>query len=374
MKGDGKKKLGLVTWIGGPNYGTVLQAYALHAVLCSLGCDVRIIRKFDFVWGVKLKLNRFLKPLGINILKTRDADTLKMKRVRELQASTFRYQDIIGPFGRCRAGVGYDAYLCGSDQLWNSWNCFDPFFFLDFVRKGRKMAYSVSLGNPEIRPELQPRIKELVSGFDALSLREESGVRTIGSLTGRTDVRLAADPTLLLTADEWKEFASGANFAAPLPDKYILCYLLRRRDDYSEIVDRVRQATGIDSVLIVPSGEYPDLELPGARVVEEAGPREFVSLVANAAAVLTDSFHGTLFSVNLGRDVINLRRFEDSDHKSQNSRLYDLAETLGMGDRFIDGEQWKQPMDHHALSEKVEALRQDSLSYLRGFISSLPKR
>lgn len=360
-----KHRTGLVTWVGGPNYGTVLQAFALKAVLESLGSEVTIIRKYDFVWGVKLSLNHVLAPLGINILKTRDADTIKMKRVRQLQAETFRYKRIVGSLGRRSAGSSFDAYVCGSDQMWNTWNCFDPFFFLDFVRKGRKIAYSVSMGTPEIRPECRDSVRSLVSSFDAVSLREESGAEAMRNLTGRQDIRMAVDPTLLLDRQVWEEFASGAEFSEPLPGEYILCYLLRKRDDYESIIDQVRQNTGVRQVLVVPSGENPDLYIRGARVVDEAGPREFVKLVSKASCVLTDSYHGTLFSVNMGRNVINLRRFEDADISSQNSRLYDLAAVLGLGDRFMDGMQWRTPVDYCKVTSRLESLRAESLAFLK---------
>lgn len=360
MKG---RRAGLVTWVGGPNYGTVLQACALHRLLSDLGYEPVIVRRYPFVWGVKLSLDRILHPMGINILKTRDEDSLKMKRVRAFQKA-YGYRRIVGPFGYAGVRRRCDVLVCGSDQIWNTRNKFDPFLFLSFAGNRDRVAYAASLGNPELEPERMDDLRRLLLPFRAIGMREDSGREALSRLTGREDIRTVLDPTLAIPADRWLEICGGA---APGPDgPYVLCYLLRRRDDYEAIIGEVKARTGLEKVVVIPSAEYPDIKVPGAVYLPETGPAEFVSLFSKAAFVVTDSYHGTLFSINFNVDFTVLRRFDDTDAGSQNSRLYDILARLVPGDRMFDpaGGGWAEKIDWNAVNAVVTRCRRESMQFL----------
>lgn len=320
-------KIGLVTWIGGPNYGTVLQSFALCSYLRQLGHDVTVIRKYDFVWGVKKSLDHVLRPLGIRILKQMDPDNLKFRRIRALQAETFKYHRVVGPFGKRAARRRFDVFVCGSDQIWNTYNCFDPFLFLDFAGSARRVAYAASIGTADVREDCRAGVAALVGAFDPVSLRERASVPVVSALTGRGDIRHVLDPTFLFDAAWWREFGAKAVLPSGLPEKYVLCYVLRRRDDLAAKMAEVCSRVGVDNVVLIPSGEFPDASVPGAVVCSDAGAREFVDLIRRAAFVYTDSFHGCAFSLNLGRPFEAAKRFDDDDPASQNLRIKDLLES-----------------------------------------------
>jgi len=319
-----KKKIALVSWIGGPNYGTVLQSWALYSFLRSLGHDVRLVRRYSFVWGVKKSLDHVLKPLGVNILKTRDPENDKFRRIRQLQKDTFRFYRIVGPFGKIAARFRFDVFVCGSDQIWNVYNCFDPYLFLDFAGSKPRISYAASIGTADIMGQYRAKVAQLVNQFSAVSVREVLAADVLSALTGRNDIVTVLDPTLLYTADQWREFASSAELSVSVDEPYILVYLLGRINDPAGELETLKAETGISRVIVLLSGEYPDLSVSGAEIVSDAGAREFVAYLDHASYVLTDSFHGTAFSINLSVPYRNLKRFDDADVASQNSRLDNL--------------------------------------------------
>lgn len=361
-----KNNIGLVTWTGGYNYGTVLQAYALNRVLLELGDRVEIIRHYSLVWGIKLSLDRVLYPLGINILRTRDDGSAKIRKVRAFQKKHLKIHKVVGGFGFGLARLKFDRFVCGSDQIWNTRNAFDPFLFLDFTGKKDRISYAASIGNPEIEPERRDSLRMLLSGFKAISVREESARIALTGLTGRDDIVRTLDPTLLLNAREWCSSMDGDG-SDPLPDRYALVYVLRRKDDYDDVIRCIKEARGLDKVFIIPSGEFPDIESGYATVLKDTGPEEFIRLFRGASFVLTDSFHGTAFSINFNVDFACMKRFDDNDPNSQNSRIYDMLRDFGIGGRFFDrtDREWLNPVAWDDVNARLEDMRQFSFGFLR---------
>lgn len=312
------KHIVLVTWLGGPNYGTVLQSYALHEALGRLGCKLVCLEKHGPLWPMR------------RLLAKEPADA-KMRRVRAFQASTFVRKTTILGLGLKGLRRWADAFVCGSDQMWNTYNLFDPFFFLDCAGDVRRVAYAPSIGAKGFRPGTEDAVRKLLLRFDALSLREESGRELVETLTGRTDAVTVVDPTLLLSAEDWKAFAADAA-RDPLPEgPYVLCYILRKRDDYDKIVAEALERSGASYALVIPAMENPEISIEGAHVYPDAGPKEFVRLLSGAAEVLTDSFHGVAMSINLGVPYTPLRRFDDGDRESQNGRIDHLVDLQSSG-------------------------------------------
>ena len=122
--------------------------------------------------------------------------------------------------------------------------------------------------------------------------------------------------------------------------------------------------------IIIPSGENPLFSLPRATVVKNAGVHEFITLVQGASLVITDSYHGTALSIALERQFINLKRFKDNEVSSQNIRLKDLLDRLGIASRTIQEQVTKitgkdlLPIDYDAVRPQLEQLRAESNLYL----------
>ncbi len=191
-----------------------------------------------------------------------------------------------------------DAYICGSDQIWNPYykkGYNDPGYFLNFVPKGKKrIAYAPSFGCDDIPLEAQKNLKYYLDQFDAVSVREQEGADIIEKYADMK-VPVVADPTFLLTREEWK---SIAKIPANTPDKYILCYRFMKNEEMTECMNYLSKTLHL-----------PIITLPLSRVALsdpykkqfEAGPEEFIGLIQNATLICTDSFHATAFSLIMNK-------------------------------------------------------------------------
>ena len=351
------KRIGLVTWFGTGNYGTTLQAYASAWALRRLGCEPSLIHRFEEPDSFKAVRENFNRKLGIRRFWKYAPDPwpVKTRRIKEFCAEMPQRRIVTkGDLRRLRRDTG--LFLCGSDQLWNPQDHFRPFEFLRFADGCPRAAFATSLGVTSVPDCFAAKMREWLSGFGPISLREESGVAAISALSGREDILWAPDPTFLLSADDWKALSADI----PLPEQpYILCYLLRQGQE--EMLKEAIERTGISKVLSIPAGENPH---PGTgEIQKDAGIREFVSLVGRAALVITDSFHGVALSANLSRDMIIFKRFKDDDPSSQNGRLYELAKRLELEGRFWGNE--IEAIDWSAVQQRISAIRSHGWDVLK---------
>ncbi|HOE93825.1 MAG TPA: polysaccharide pyruvyl transferase family protein [Candidatus Cryptobacteroides sp.] len=381
------KRVGLVTWYRGTNYGSVLQAYALRKALENSGCKVYFLRSFNRPFTLKnIKINFFSK-YRINRRNPLDDCPFPAQKERFAEFIKESFPERL-PISRCgyrRMLKDTSVFMSGSDQIWNCRHNFDPFLFLDFAEDVKRVSYASSIGTGEIPAEYQSEVKSLLSGFSHIGVREKSAETALSALTGRKDIKTVLDPTFLLSAEEWQDFALASDYRnlpeghKPLLEghkhlpksykhllkgKYIFCYFVGKASLYEEYLQKLRAISGLDHALILPSNDFPLETISGAERIEDAGPREFISLLSGADAVLTDSFHGSALSINLGKQFYCVKRFSDADPLSQNSRLYDLFSLFGIGDRFLEnGEPGK--IDYKAVSNRLKELRTESLSFLK---------
>ena len=358
------KQIGIVTWFDTPNYGTTLQAYALFRILRELGYAPCLIKRFQDPTSLRAVKDNLNALLGIRrFWKYRpDPCPAKKRAIHRFCKEELTVRSVVTKRDLDRLLKETSLFVCGSDQLWNCHDHFRPFEFLAFAGDVRRISYATSLGARDIPPALEEPVREYLSRFERISVRESHSVELLSRLLGRDDIRRADDPTFLLTARQWRQMAQRSAILPP-QEPYLLCYLLKQDSEYPAVIDRLARENGIGSIVIVPSGENPSLRIPGADIVQ-AGIREFVRLVDGAALVCTDSFHGIALSVNLSKDFIAFRRFCDRAPGSQNQRLYDLFDRLGLGNRFYaDGPM--APIDYVTIQKRTAALREASLHFLK---------
>lgn len=337
MKGTGiDMKAGILTFHYAHHYGAQLQAYALMKAITGLGVDCEIIdyvRK-DTIEGSSLFKRGFsARALLSNINTLINYGRLKKRHVRfdsfvrnNMRLSKKHYSS----YRELSADVPeYDVYICGSDQVWNPMifeeKTFDPAFFADFSDSGRRIAYAPSFGISSIPENMRDMLKKYLDKFDCLSAREKQGEDIIREITGRESVTVL-DPTLLPEKEEWAALAAAPAFREP----YLLCYFITDGRKYGETVKTL-------------SGKYklPVISLCGSRrvvpstrnIVMDAGPREFLSLFANASVVCTDSFHGTVFSIIFEKTFFCFESPQKAE-KAVNSRLYNILGKLGLLSRI----------------------------------------
>lgn len=341
------------------NYGSLLQAYALQTAIEKLGHSCRAIcYKAEKKYGLLHSLLYYRRNHAF-------ADFRK-----NAIHHTRRYLD----FAALKADPPRaNVYITGSDQMFNPrWTKSDPSFFLQFLPEEKrnaykKISYSSSFAVKEIPPELTAVYSAALSDYDALSLREQSGVELAEKLTGKP-ASLCCDPTILLTREDWLKFAEKAKRKIRRP--YILCYNLNyMADPYpmaNEVERRVQKEFGLPILFL--NGSKADLKKPNAKVIKNATPYEFVDLFMNAAFIMTSSFHGTVFSLHSGKPFI---AYHLADTKSD-GRVYDLLARCNAINHAmpIASEPALAPLSSYAAdvgaARALLEFRNDSLGWLKG--------
>lgn len=377
------KKVGIITILKVNNYGAELQAFALHHKLLQLGFDNEVI---DYLYytnpdhietkgsqrimdvGLKNKM-KWLGHRVVNYLsKLKGGTNVKTERFRDFHkkntklSTTFKtYEELYS------ADLPYEIYIVGSDQVWNpiTHTSLNP-YFLTFVKSGKKkISYGSSFGVTQVGKSNKDTYRKLLNNIDVLSCREQAGVDIIKQITDREAVRVL-DPTLLLTAKEWENVASIEINSAP----YILLYVLRLSPFMKDIVKMIHKATGHNVISIGRKIEPFD---EGIKIINapDAGPAEFIGYFKNAASVITDSYHGSIFSIIFQKPFYTVI----PSRKSNNSRQINLMELLGLEDRLVRETDHVRLEEMHNINyQEVEQRllkeRQKSIKYLQAAINS----
>ena len=388
----------IVTWISYNNYGSILQAYAIQRKLLQNNIQNVIISDKNILEDSSLRksnsrvnkaplmvprqsfLNRTIKII-LNISRLSRIICLRFSPDKYKQPylnsqfafEKFRTEDLYILKGKRESDIfslnsEFDAFIAGSDQIWSvSEQDFNPYYFLDFVQKP-KIAYAPSIGTTFLPTDKAEQIKMLLSDFSAISVREQDTAKQLSELLHRK-VEWVADPTLLHDSQFWSAFTAGI----PVRKKpYLLCYFLENKDWYFSYAKRLAKQLHLSIVLLPNKWDF----LSSAYVVRKGvGPKEFVSLIQHAEFVLTDSYHGSIFSLIFNRNFLHLLRFSDDDKRSQNIRIYSLFNYLRIDDRIVtkfDSFGASLQIENYSeINKKIEKLREKSIHYLQNSLASV---
>ena len=337
------KKILLATWEGTGNYGTALQCYALIFKISSLGYDINLINRYKNYPNVKATLFSVLDTLGINkVQRLKNTICANNNIIKSLKIWRFKEcfprENIYTKAQWKKAFSDNNIFLTGSDQIWNAYYSYDPFYFGANAGNSIKIAYGSSMGGNSIPSEHKEEINNYLQEFKCIGVREASTASTLSKLLSNVEIRNVLDPTLLLSAEEWRTV--GSRFQLPpmlRGKKYILTYFLGNKTDlYRNCITKISRDTGISNIINLPSAESPELKIDNSFDYNTAGCEDFINLIDKAALVLTDSFHATAFSINLSTEFIAFKRFDDEDKESANIRLYDLLGLFKLTDRLYN--------------------------------------
>ena len=297
-----KLKVDIITMDAVPNYGSVLQAFATQDFFERHGCEVTIINyaREDVKYENLLKTwskGNIIKALVMIPTINRWKHIFKSFREENLNLSEKQYstdEDFE------KYPLLADIYCTGSDQVWNSiWNkgIIRP-LYLSFVPNDRfKFAYAASFGQKSLsKEEIQDTIN-LIDAYNFISVREKSGVDILENQYGYRDAVQLLDPTLMLSGDEWRKHSTRRK----IKEDYILVYNLNRSKEFDAYAVELSKKTGYKLVRFCT--RYDQFYRPGKSMLV---PRvfDFISSIDNAKYVLTDSFHATAFSMNMGTEPI----------------------------------------------------------------------
>lgn len=353
------------------NYGASLQAYALQQYLINQGHDVEIInyqpeylrRKYDYRWvNPESKMSKYaLTRFIYRIMKfLQRQTTLKRKAAFDnftnnmLRQTKIKYLD----YSELKKNPPEaDLYIVGSDQIWNVFyeTGRDDAFFLDFVRKGKKASYAASFSYINIDDENKKRIKRLLDDFTAVSVREYQGVDILKEIG--VESKWVLDPVFLLSKEEWKTIMSPFN----KKEKFLLVYDFEKNESLKKFAIKYAKEHKLKIYSI--NDTYPLLYAD--KNFNNAGPVDFLTIIYNCDAFVSNSFHGTAFSIMFNKPVFVFNRHR---HKV-NSRMESLMNLFGLKDCILnDTLEWKYAynykFDYIQINNKVQNELIKSKSYL----------
>ena len=346
------KKVGLCVCQETKNYGSQLQVLATEVAVQKLGYEYEISSYF---------LNKRIK-------KYPDIYEKCKERNRIFDKFAERYFTNLSPiyygYDALKDGTkGYDTFLVGSDQLWLPSGLATGFYNLQFAPDEKlKIAYATSFGVSKIPMHQKNKTAKYLDRFHYLSSREKSGTNIIKQLTGR-DVPVVVDPTLLLTPEDWKKIIP---FHRVVEEKYIFCYFLGDNSEHRKAAKELQRATNLKIVALPLLDNFvlDDLEFADICLFDAASD-DFVNLIRGAEYVLTDSFHGSVFSILNEKLFCTFNRFNNGTG-SRNSRIDSLCQQLNLESRRYDGDIFKvqTQIDYNKVNHLREERRKESLQYL----------
>ena len=361
-----------------PNYGSMLQAYALSAALDKLGCENEYINYEPY--NKQNTLARLIKRIIKSLLVL-----LHIKKSDETEYSfwsspEFRNQkELFNQFHRENIPTSkikyyrntihktndiYRCFVIGSDQTWSPLLSSNPYSisFLPFVNKESiKCSYAPSIGTTHISKEYLEVLKGNLTSFTHISCREYANADLLSSYIG-IKVEYVLDPTLLLTKQEWLSLSEPIN----LPKEYVLCYILGVKDNIYKYASLLAKQKNLPLYIIVTRPEY--IRYPNA--LQDVSVGQFLSLINQASYVVTDSFHGSLFSINMGTNFYAFAKRCQIEGMNDNDRIGDFLNVIGIPKRFkTDKDQYiEEDIDFQIVYKKIEELRNISYRYLEQIV------
>ena len=283
-------KIAIVTLTKGANYGNRLQNYAVENVLKGIGYRAVTLSDFRFADIDALHRCWYLLKRAFKISNYNYT-------YRQLRFSKFN-DKLLSYSSASNANIdSFDYVVYGSDQIWNTH--FEAsvvadfsFLFGETVPKRKKVAYSASVGTGDIPEEYKKRIAKALRDFRSISVREEQAANMICELTGRK-VPVTIDPTLMLDAADWQRIEKKPRYVRK-NEKILLTYFLGDLSpERKAYIDTVARQFGL-RVVALQNEWAKDISDPA---VYATTPDEFIWLVHHCRLMLTDSFHGSVFSM-----------------------------------------------------------------------------
>ena len=292
------------------NFGGLLQFYALQRAVLKLGVDAEILHVFaekkickrESVFQEIKRVVLYPIILYYKIKKKhffRDNYAERIKKTME-----FKRDHYLPMYNYKKKENRYDAYICGSDQIWNP-NWARERAFLSFAPSDkRKIIYAASIGSESLTDFQKNCFKPYVEKLDYISVREYSAKEILDSFVKNKKIDVALDPTLLLTVDEWNELTENVGYS-----NYLFVYFLGNVAIYQKDIIQFAQKKNLKIVNIAcASFETIEKKSFGDIIIDNAGPKTFISFIKNASFVITDSFHASVFSVLFKKEFLVLKR------------------------------------------------------------------
>lgn len=357
------------------NYGAMLQAYGLKTSLKTIEPDTEIVpyaplfmtgRHWLIPWYPGMSLIKMAGSAVRSFFTLTPDYFIQKKRMK-----TFRTRYLIPSSRTVRTLNGlkhltYEAYVLGSDQIWNPAITFGlrKAYFGAFSNRYKKyvIAYAASLGGSRLDNSYDQEIQSLLSYVDRISVREKAAVPYVSCMAGKK-VSAVVDPVFLLNVEEWKEIETP-----PKKRNYILIY---KTEQNEKLMDYAKRLADEKNLLVIELKYQKGMLPENKQIIVEigAGPAEFLGYIHHADYVVTNSFHAMAFS------IIYQKKFLAFEHSTRNARQQDVLEQCALEKRMVRNE--SEPPDIDAVidwtkvKETIRQMRKDSILFLRESMNAL---
>lgn len=354
------KTASFITIHVGLNFGSKLQTIATSEILKRFGFNTICInyvpprvtnkRYWENALTSPVRLLRKIIFFPLRYMATRNFDNYLAKFCK-LSTPIYAESNFINLCPKT------DLYVSGSDQLWNYEHNegIDRHYFFDGI-EGNKIAYASSIGMTSLPDGYAKYIKEQLSKYRAVSVREHSAVDLLENINVKAQQVL--DPTFMLSKEDWKKFASRRL----VKEDYIFVYLPYNIKDKVLVYRSVRKIANEKRLKVVTYSDYMFRESLADRTVYFVNPGDILSLILHANVVVTNSFHGTAFSINLNKQFWTYM----PSHFS--TRITSILDLCGLGNRLlnvdISDKQINEVIDYNYTNEVLDQERQKTIDFL----------
>lgn len=342
-------RAGIATFHKADNYGAVLQAYALQKTLTILGVDSVFLEFQEPDRKTKRFDGAVRKGPPAFVERLREAGTARTSLFDEFRTKHMRCSPPLPAEQAGELNDLYDVFLAGSDQVWNlRLPEADERYFLPFAAPDKRISYAASFGMDEIPDQLKDWYAQRLTGFRAISVREERGRELIQELTGR-DCAVCLDPVLLLDRADWQALTIPCG-----ETPYLFLYMVGYDAELAAQARQEAEERGLELRTAMASfvPQY------GLEAWSGVGVEQWLSLICGSSGVFTNSFHCTAFAMLFGRPVTTAM-LKDSLAR-RNGRLEEL---LRLGGAERQGKPAAISAEDFAL--RIQERKRQSLDYLR---------
>lgn len=355
-------RIGIVTYHRGYNYGVFLQAYATVKYLESLGHAVELI---DYTnkheeeqkrWIYKEKgeisgyVSSFIKNVVFGKMKYSSMAFNKAIELYPLSKRRYTLPDQMND-------LSFDVLLVGSDQVWNPdiSSGIDPVFLLMFGHAEKRISYASSLGSAKLSKDELKTFKIAFEKFNSISVREDYAKATLQPITNK-EIAVVADPTFLLNQEQWITFADRYSSLKKPKEHYILTYFITPdKDRFEELVSTYARKFNLP----VWSIQFSNFKRKYSnKLILGATPSDYINLFRYADLVITDSFHGTAFSINMNVNFISMK------YRANPMRAINLLEKVGLSNRLDMTPEDYTEIDYGKVNPLLEEMRKESRDWL----------
>lgn len=355
------------------NYGSMLQSIATIRTIERLGHECEIIdyqrpdeRGLKSVLTQASRKKAYANPIkkllyvGIRYPLEKYAqvkfDKMRSKYLK-MTSRCSSHQDL--------KNLKADAFMTGSDQVWGPTidGRYDSAYFLQFVDSNTpKLAYAASFGKTKFDKRTVTEYKSMLAEYDKIAVREKSAVSLLEEWGLDNCLGQVLDPTLLLDSKTWKDLLVSKYDSQKYANKnYILVYQIHNDPKLSDYAKRIARQTGKELLRVNP---YLHQKFRGGKFICCPDLGEFLALIDNASCIITDSFHGTCFAINFGKQFIEIL-----PNNATGTRNQSILELTGLSNRilrdFDDYSLIDEVIDYGKVYEVLVAERRKSLEGMK---------